>query len=260
LLSWGWRAPFLLSGLLVVVGLVVRLSVAESPEFDSLKQQGALRKRPVVEVLRTKPATVLLVALGIVAAGVAFTITTVFSLAYGEIALGLGSRAMLDVLLPASLGILIWIPFFGWLADRVGCRLVFLAGAASLIVLPFAWFALLDTRDYGAMFFGFSLLFVGYSANYATVPAYFSQVFPPAVRFSGMSIGFTVGLIGGNAFAPTIATSLLNATQGWLSIATYMAAAGLISFVAGVFLREPTAKVFSPAVSQQAPLAPNREG
>ncbi|WP_306317054.1 MULTISPECIES: hypothetical protein [unclassified Streptomyces] len=89
------------------------------------------------------------------------------------------------------------------------------------------------------MLLGFALLFIGYSANYAVVPAYFSQVFPAHVRFTGMSIGFTVGLIAGNAVAPAIATYLHDATGGWVGIAAYMATMSVLSLVAGVFLREP---------------------
>ncbi|BBJ39360.1 hypothetical protein SSPO_020780 [Streptomyces antimycoticus] len=124
------------------------------------------------------------------------------------------------------------------LADRFGNRRVFLVGAVSLIVLPFVWPALLQTREYWLMLLGFTLLFIGYSANYGVVPAYFSQVFPARLRCTGMSIGFTVGLIAGNAFSPDIATYLLHTTGGWLGIAVYMAAMSVVSVIAGLFLRE----------------------
>ncbi|MGP3938796.1 hypothetical protein [Streptomyces sp. 6N106] len=88
------------------------------------------------------------------------------------------------------------------------------------------------------MLLGFTLLFIGYSANYGVVPAHFSQVFPVRLRFTGMSIGFTVGLIAGNAFSPDIATYLLHTTGGWLGIAVYMAAMSVVSVIAGLFLRE----------------------
>jgi hypothetical protein len=73
------------------------------------------------------------------------------------------------------------------------------------------------------------------------LPAYFSQVFPPAYRFSGMSIGFTLGVIGGNAFAPAVATALLDATGGWTAVAVYAATTAVISLMAGLCLRERTA-------------------
>ncbi|WP_053913202.1 MFS transporter [Streptomyces sp. SCSIO 75703] len=241
MLSWGWRIPFLLSSVLVIIGLVARYSLEESPDFAAAKEQGTVREMPALEVLRNHLGTLLLVAVGIVAAGSAFTMATVFSLTYGKVALGLDNSAMLTALLPATAVILVCLPLFGRLSDRVGVRPVFLAGAASLVVLPFVWFALLDTGDYVLMLLGFALLFVGYSANYAVVPAYFSQVFPPVVRFTGMSIGFTLGLIAGNAIAPAVSASLLNATGGWIAIASYMALTGLASLAAGLFLRIPDA-------------------
>ncbi len=179
LMSWGWRVPFLLSGILVVIGLVARVTLEETPpDFEKAKQHSAIQQRPLVDVLTNHTSTVLLLALGIVAAGTAFTMTTVYSLSYGTTVLGLSSGTMLAVLLPATVTILIGLPLFGALADRIGVRKVFLGGAASLVVLPFCWFALMETRQYGMMLLGFALLFVGYSANYAVVPAYFSQVFP----------------------------------------------------------------------------------
>lgn len=239
LMSWGWRIPFLLSGILVIVGLAARIALEETPAFAEVKQEGAVEQRPIVDVMRNHLKTVLLVALGIIAAGTAFTMTTVFSLSYGKNALGLSSSTMLAVLLPSTAVILVCLPLFGKLADRVGIRKVFLSGAVSLIFLPFCWFALLDTRNYGAMLLGFALLFVGYSANYAVVPVYFSQVFPPAVRFTGMSVGLTIGLIAGNAIAPSISSLILDATGGWMLIALYMSGTALISIVAGIFLKLP---------------------
>ncbi|GAF48299.1 MFS transporter [Rhodococcus wratislaviensis] len=241
LMSWGWRLPFLLSGVLVVVGLVTRLTVEETPEFTAAKSDGRVRKMPLIALLQQSGTQVVLVAFGTVAAGTIFTLSTVFSLTYAKMALGLSSGTMLAVLLPATVVILVFVPVFGWVSDRVGVRPVFLTGAALLIVLPFVWFALLDTRQYGWMLLGFALLYLGYSANYAVVPAYFSQVFPPAYRFSGMSIGFTLGVIGGNAFAPAVATALLDATGGWTAIAVYAATTAVISFLAGLFLREQPA-------------------
>ncbi|GAA4920649.1 putative MFS family arabinose efflux permease [Actinomycetospora succinea] len=247
LLSWGWRIPFLASGVLVVVGFVVRWTLEESPDFVAVKQAGAVRRLPLIEVLRGSGRAVVLVALATISAGMVFTLTTVFSISYGRTALGLPSSTMLAVLLPAAVVLLIAIPIAGRLADRVGVRAVFLVGAAALVVTPFAWFALLDTRSYGLMLLGFVIVFLAYSANYAVFPVYFSQVFPAALRFSGMGIGFTIGTILGNAFAPAVAASLLDATGGWWGIALYMAGGAVISLLAGLALRLPEQPSDAPA-------------
>lgn len=238
LMSWGWRIPFLLSAVLVAIGLVIRISVDESPEFTEAKNTGNVAKKPLAEVMRHSGRNVLLVALGILSAGSVFTLTTVFSLTYADIGLDVSSSRMLAVMLPATVVVLVSIPVFGWIADRVGIKRVFLAGSVSLIVLPFVWFALLDTLSYGWMLLGFVLLFLGYSATYAVVPAFFAQAFPSSHRFSGMSVGFTAGLIAGNAFTPSIATALLDTTGGWGAIASFVAAMGVISLIAGALLTE----------------------
>ncbi|MEU6751025.1 MFS transporter [Spirillospora sp. NPDC046719] len=247
--EWGWRVPFLLSAVLVVIGLFVRLAVEESPEFDEVKQHSAVRRLPVADLFRTSWRTVLLVALGIISAGTAFTMASVYSLTYGKETLGLSNDRMLAVLLPGTVVVMACVPLFGWLSDRIGVRPVFLGGAASLVVLPFAWFALLDTRQYGLMLLGMALLLAGYAANYAVVPVYFAGVFPAAIRFSGMSIAFTTGLIASNAIAPAVATSLQAATGGWLTTAFYMAGASLVSIVAGLLLRMPEEPAVVPAAS-----------
>ncbi|NKY49748.1 MFS transporter [Nocardia vermiculata] len=245
LYSWGWRIPFLLSAILVVVGLISRIALEETPEFEEAEHQGEVQQVPVVDVLRNHLGTVLLLAMGILAAGTAFTMTTVFSLSYGKDTLGLGKDTMLAVLLTSTVAILICLPLFGAIGDRFGIRRVFLGGAASMIVLPFCWFALMDTRQPGWMILGFAVIFMGYSANYAVVPSYFSQVFPPALRFTGMSVGITIGLIAGNAIAPSISSMILDATDSWLIIAIYMAGTGAISLLAGLVLRLPSSAAAS---------------
>jgi MFS family permease len=251
LLSWGWRIPFLLSALLVVVGIAARVTLAESPAFVAVQKSGGVRRLPIVDVIRSDWSRVLLVAFGTVGAGVVITMTTVFSLTYGREALQLSNSTMLGVLLPAVVVTLVCPPLVGPLADRIGSRTVFLIGAAGMVVTPFVWFALLDTRQYWLMLLGFALLYVPYSANYAMFPSYFSQVFPPALRYSGMSLGFTIGTIAGNAFAPTIATSILGSTGSWAGIAWYMAGMAAVSLAAGVLM--PTrAAAEDPAQSAEA--------
>ncbi|WP_177328880.1 MFS transporter [Amycolatopsis australiensis] len=238
LLAWGWRIPFLVSVLLVVAGLVIRLGLRESPEFADVKGSGAVHRLPLVDVLRRCGGTVALVTLATLGAGVMITVTSVYVLTYGKTALGLSTSAMLDVLLPGLVVVVIGAPLFGRLADRIGPRAVFVATAASMVVLPFVWFPLLNTKNPWLMLLGFAVLYIGYAGNFAMFPVYFSQAFPVSLRFSGMAIGFTFGTIFGNAFAPAISASLLASTGTWVPIAGYMAAASAVSLVAGLLLRE----------------------
>lgn len=237
LMAWGWRIPFLVSVLLVVAGLVIRLGLRESPEFADVKGTGSVHKLPLVDVLRKCGGTVVIVTLATVGAGIMITVTSVYVLTYGKTALHVSTSAMLGALLPGLLVVVICAPLYGKLADRIGPKKVFTATAASMVVLPFVWFPLLNTGNIGLMLLGFALLFAGYSGNYAMFPVFFSEAFPVSLRFSGMAIGFTLGTIAGNAFAPAISASLLESTGTWVSIAGYMAAASAVSLVAGLLIR-----------------------
>ncbi|MGM1065028.1 MFS transporter [Saccharothrix sp. Mg75] len=242
LLTWGWRIPFLASFLLVITGFVIRVKLRESPEFENAKTTGAVHKLPLVDVLRKCGGTVVLVTLATVGAGIMITVGSVYALTYGKTALGLSTSTMLGALLPGLVVVVVCAPLYGRLADRIGPRTVFTATAASMVVLPFVWFALLNTKNPVLMFLGFALLFAGYSGNFAMFPVFFSQAFPVSLRFSGMAIGFTFGTIFGNALAPAISATLLESTGSWVAVAGYMAAASAISLVAGLVLKQARAE------------------
>lgn len=233
--AWGWRIPFLLSAVLVALGLFIRLKVQESPEFDALRSAGEVRRTPLSTVLRGHLRPVLLMALAYVSAGATFYLAAVFSLGYGE-QLGVSRNTMLTLVLLGTALTVVGMPFFGWLSDRVDRKRIFLVGTAVMMVSPFAWFLMLNTGVPLIMLGGFIVFFLPFCANYGTMPTFFAQVFPASIRYSGMAIGYTLGTVLGSATAPLIATYLLGVTGTWLSIAAYMVAAGLVSFVAALFL------------------------
>lgn len=253
-LAWGWRIPFLVSVLLVVAGMVIRLGLRESPEFAEVKSTGAVRKLPLVDVLRRCGGTVVLVTLATLGAGVTITVSSVYVLTYGKTELGVSTSTMIDVLLPGLFVVVIGAPLYGRLADRIGPKTVFVTAAVAMVVLSFVWFPLLNTGNPWLMFLGFALLFAGYAANFAMFPVFFSQAFPVSLRFSGMAIGFTLGTIFGNAFAPAISASLLQSTGTWVSIAAYMAVAWALTAVGGLLLRPAPSE--QPEVLRQESGAP----
>lgn len=224
--------------MLVALGLVIRLKLAESPDFQKVKDRGEVRRAPITEVVARYPARTLLMCLAYVSAGVTFYVGTVFSLSYGASHLKVDRDTILQLVLAINVLTILGIPFFGWLSDRVSRKAIFIVGIVGMTVLPYVWFASLDTRSFGWMLVGFLVLFVPYTATYGTMPVFFAHVFPPAVRYTGMSLGYTLGTVVGSALAPIIATWLLNVSGDWLLIALYMSVAGVVSAVAALFLRD----------------------
>ncbi|WP_030060342.1 MULTISPECIES: MFS transporter [Streptomyces] len=236
-LSWGWRLPFLLSAVLVGVALHVRLRIAETPEFEQSKAEGAVRTRPAFDVLSRHGLITLCASLSTIPLFLVFYLGSVFSLKYGA-TVHVSRSVVLELLVVSCVFLIVAMPFFGWLGDRYNRKAVFVGGIVVMTVAPFAWFPLLDTRSFPLMALGFLLLFTGFAANYGAQAAFLPQLFPTVVRYSGMSISYNVGGLLGGAVSPIIATSLLSRYHSWTPIAVYMAAAGVIGLVAAGFLRE----------------------
>jgi len=237
--TWGWRIPFVLSAILVILGLMIRLKVEESPEFVQMRAQTEGKGRPpIIDTFSSHLRPVVLTALAYLAAGVVFYMAAVFSLAYGQEHLGVDKGTMLTLVLLAYALNAVLMPFFGWLSDRVDRRTIFIVSAALLIPTPFAWFALLGTKNFALMLLGFVILFLPFSANYGVLPTYFAKTFPAKVRYIGMSIGYTLGTVLSAGVAPIIGTLLLAETGGWIAIAVYMAVTAALSSVAAILLHE----------------------
>src|ERR671933_886429 len=146
-LSWGWRVPFLLSGVLVLVGLWIRLTITESPLFAEVEESGAKAKMPLVEVLRRHPRGLLVAMAARIGTDVAFYTFSLYVLTYITGSLGLPRGVGLAAVLIGSALQLALIPAFGALSDRIGRRPVYAAGAAAAAAWAFAFFPLLDTEN-----------------------------------------------------------------------------------------------------------------
>ena len=236
--SWGWRVPFLASAILVVVGLVIRLKLMESPAFQRIKDTKTEAKAPIVDVVRKYPRDVL-TAMGMrVAENGAFYVLTVFTLAYGEDELGLDKDTMLNgVIVAAAIG-LITVPLWGGMSDRVGRKPLYLAGAVITTLWAFPLFGLMNTASpfliAVAIVIGVNL---GHDLMYGPQAAYFAELFGTRVRYSGASLGYQLASVFAGGFAPLIATALL-AAGGWELVALYVVGMGLISVVATALARE----------------------
>jgi MHS family shikimate/dehydroshikimate transporter-like MFS transporter len=232
-LAWGWRVPFLLSILILAVGLYIRLRVLETPVFSQVKETDTEVERPVVEVVRAQPRN-LLVAIGARFSenGNSYLFNT-FVLTYVASQLKLSENtALMGVLIASALG-LITIPFFGALSDRVGRKPVYFAGAAFIALFAFPFFWLLDTKSTPLIWLAIILsTSVGIYAMFSPQAAYFSELFDTRVRYSGIALAREISAPLAGGIAPFIATALLAWSGSYWPIAVYMILLSLITMFA----------------------------
>ena len=236
--SWGWRVPFLLSGLLVLVGLWVRGTVTESPLFRQAEQASETRRAPMVEVLRDHPRS-LAVAVGArLGVDVAFYTFTLFILTYATQRAHVPRSVALNAVLVGSAVQLVLIPAFGALSDRVGRRPVYLAGALAAVVWIWAFFALLDTGSTGWIVLAAVGGLVAHAAMYGPQAAFVTELFPTGVRYSGASLGYQVAGVLGGALAPLVSVALLKRFDTSAAVSLYVALALAVTVVAVLLARE----------------------
>lgn len=229
-LSWGWRVPFLASVVLLAVGVFIRLKVAESPAFETLKDSGTQVELPVVEVLRTHWRAVLTAAGTRMVETTWFYTVVTFSLTYLTQQLGVSRPLALDAIIVGATVSLFTIPLAGYLSDHFGARRVFMTGALLLGAAAFVFFPMLDTKSPVLLLVAMSVAIgVIFPLVYAPQSALFSAQFPAEVRYSGISLSVQVaGAVAGGA-APIVATSLLAAGDGdpWM-ISVYLVGLAVI--------------------------------
>lgn len=231
MLTWGWRIPFLASVVLLGVGWFIRAKVAESPDFEKVKQEGSKVEVPAMVVLRKHPKQVLTVVGCRLAEVTWFYTVATFSLAYATGTLGIPKSAILDAIVWGALVALFTMPLCGMLADRIGAKWMFALGAIGIPLFAPYYFSLLQTLDQANIVLAVVIAIgVIYAALYGPEGQLFSAQFPAAIRYSGISIAVQVsGAIGGG-LAPIVATWLLAKGGGNPQyIIWYMTALGLVA-------------------------------
>jgi MFS family permease len=231
--AWGWRIPFLLSIILIGVGLFIRLRVLESPAFARVKELGTESRVPLLEVLRDYPVAALL-AIGVVLVNIGgYYIVITFTLSYATETLGVARNVPLIGLLLAGFAEIAGILIFARLSDRTGKRPVALWSAALILLLAYPFFWLVNTEVSLLIWLAMSLWTFWAGALYGITGVFIAELFEARVRYSGISFGYQMAGMLGGALAPIIATALIGWAGGasW-PVATYLAANSLVSLVA----------------------------
>jgi MFS family permease len=240
LFAWGWRLPFLFSIVLIVVGLWIRFTIAESPEFAKVKEEKQEVRMPIIDAIRLYPKNILLAMGARFAENGFFYIYATFVLAYATQALHMNRQDILNGVLIAALIETFTIPAFGALSDRLGRRPIYIFGAIFSALMSFPLFWLLGTgspqRAWIAIVLG---LAVGHAAMYGPQASFLSELFGTKVRYSGVSLGYNLASIFAGALSPLIATWLMTTyhPETW-PISFYMIFLAVITLVSVYFAAE----------------------
>ncbi len=236
--SWGWRVPFVLSVVLVLIGTYVQRRLEEPDEFDrtAATRPDQNRELPLAKVLRDHLPDVLLAGGAFVANNTCFYMAITYIVAYGTATLGIARETMLLAVMSASGMMLPVLIICGGLSDRYGRRGIFLIGAVLSGLWAFALFPLVETASTPLIILAIAVEMLFISMMYGPQAALFAELFPVDVRYSGASLGYQVGSVVGGGFAPIIATALYAHYQSTLSIALYLCAMCAVSFFCVVAL------------------------
>jgi MFS transporter, MHS family, shikimate and dehydroshikimate transport protein len=236
--EWGWRIPFLASAVLIMIGLYIRLNMAESPAFAAVKASGQIERLPVLQVIRQYPGTILRAG-GIRVADVGiYYVWTSFFLAYA-VGLGFDKSTVLGPTLLASAVAICTIPMWGAVSDKIGRRPTIMFGAVVMAVLafPFLWAVNAGLTWLVAVLLVLGIN-IGRDACYAPQAAYFTEMFPPHLRYSGASLGPQLAAIFGGC-APLIATALAGPEYaGMALVCGLVIVMGAVTFVSAFISKE----------------------
>jgi metabolite-proton symporter len=239
-LTWGWRIPFLLSAVLVGVGLWIRLGILETPIFSRLVAENRVERTPITEVIKRYPKEIILSALARLAEQAPFYIFTAFIFAYGVNTLKVSRDFLLWAVLAAAVLSFVSIPLFGHISDRIGRKKMYMIGAAACGLYGFVYFGLLDTGSLTLIFIAIVLSLVPHDMMYGPQAALIAESFPGHLRYSGASLGYQLASVIAGGPAPLIATWLYGHYHSGFAVAWYILACAVVTLVATAMMRDFT--------------------
>lgn len=239
--AWGWRVPFLLGALLLVVGYFIRRTIDETPAYeDAVRAEGqGLAKEtkvPVLEAIRRHPRNFFVVVGARFAENGFAYLFPVFAVGFAVNTLGVNSTVTLTAVVIASAVQIVAIPLWAGLSDRIGRRPVYAGGAIASIVWLVPFFLLLETMQPPLLIIGFVVgLGIFYPAMLAPQAAYFAELFDTRTRLSGFAFAREIGSVLAGGFLPLIATALIAAFGHWWIIIVYLGFLTAVTLVALAF-------------------------
>lgn len=233
-MTWGWRVPFLLSGLLVVFGLWIRKGIDETPSFKKIQESGEIPKLPIADTFRYHWKEVLIAVGGKVVETAPFYIFGTFIVSYATNNLKFSQTVTLNAVMVATIITTILIPIMGKLSDKIGRKPLYICGTILMVLYAFPYFWMLHQ---GSVFFLYLATIIGIGVIWAPITAVlgtmFSEIFSAQVRYTGVSLGYQIGAAVAGGTAPLIATALLlRFNDSYVPVAIYMIFTSIISLVA----------------------------
>ncbi|MFP6558945.1 MFS transporter [Paraburkholderia sp. B3] len=239
MMSWGWRAPFVGSAILVLLGLWIRLKIQETPAFEQVKERKQEARFPAGEVLTKAFPAVLKTVFAIAAPNILFYLATVFILSYGTQSVGIKREVLLGAICAASFVQIFTIPMFAMCADRFGRRPVLLAGSIGIVLGAFPFFWLLDTGNTACVFLALMLaLPILHASTYSPIASFMPEQFETRLRYTGSAFGYQVGGLTSSGPVPFIAAGLFAWAGASWPLSLYIMAGGVLSVIAVASARE----------------------
>ena len=237
---WGWRIPFLLSIIMVAVGLWIRLGILETPVFQKVVAEDRVERVPVLQVLKRQPKQVALTALLRMPEQAPGYIVGTFIFTYGTTVLDFSRDFLLVALLAQTILGFLWVTVAGALSDRVGRKNMYIIGCIFIGVFGFVYFGMLNTKIPALVFIAVALSLVPIMTMYGPEAALIAESFSPRLRYSGASLGYQLASIIAGGPSPFIATALFAAFHSSIPICLYIVACSVIGIVATALLTDYT--------------------
>lgn len=235
---WGWRIPFLLSIVLVGIGLYIRLGIMETPIFRAIVAEKRVEARPMIEVIKLNWREIILSALLRLPEQAPFYVFTVFVYTYGVTALKFQRQFLVYAVSAAALISFVAIPLFGHLSDRFGRKPIYMIGIALTAVWGFAYYGLYSTAIPIVVFITIMLSLIPHDIQYGPQAALIAESFTGRLRYSGASLGYQLASVIAGGPAPLIAVYLFAQTNNAYSISFYILVCCVIGFAATALLKD----------------------